>query len=138
VSTRHSAGRGRCWWTRDADLGSRLGGIGEFRFPRYGNDAVTRAGVDELEAPRHVKWSIVGSFHPEWVDTTIAFDLQAEPDATVLRLGHRGSREPTTPCALLTTGWGYYVVSLQQYLETGPSGPSPDIDLARVISGRGG
>jgi len=33
---------------------------------------------------------------------------------------------------MTTTGWGFYLVSLQQYLETGTGAPHPDIDFARV------
>jgi hypothetical protein len=33
----------------------------------------------------------------------------------------------------VNTGWAYYLVSLQQYLETGLGAPQPDIDFARIV-----
>jgi hypothetical protein len=32
-----------------------------------------------------------------------------------------------------TTGWAYYLVSLQQYLETGEGAPNPDVRFDRMI-----
>jgi hypothetical protein len=51
----------------------------------------------------------------------------------VLSFAHRDFKQADEVYALTTTGWGYYLVSLQQYLETGTGAPSPDIDFARVI-----
>ena len=123
----------RNWWTRDADLNQTIGGTGEFRFKKYGSGAVTTVRVDELEPPRRVVWRTISSFHPEWADTTITFDLRAEGSVTVLSFAHRGFRREDEAYALFTTGWAYYLVSLQQYLETGEGAPSPDIDFARVV-----
>jgi uncharacterized protein YndB with AHSA1/START domain len=121
----------RNWWTRDADLDSKIGGTGEFRF--YEGQRVTKVRVDELKPPVHVGWATISSFHLEWNGTRITFDLRAEGSNTVLAFAHRGFKEAGDIYALCTTGWGYYLVSLQQYLEMGVGAPSPDIDFARVI-----
>ncbi len=126
----------RNWWTRDADLEARVGGSGEFRFPRYGEDSVTRVTVGNLDPPRRVGWTTASSFHPEWAGTTMSFDLRAEDGGTVLCFAHRGFRQADEAYAMFTTGWGYYLVSLQQYLETGEGAPSPDIDFARMLGRR--
>jgi uncharacterized protein YndB with AHSA1/START domain len=55
---------------------------------------------------------------------------------TTLSLAHRGFKDADDAYALSTTGWGYYLVSLQQYLETGKGAPSPDLDFARIIKPR--
>jgi uncharacterized protein YndB with AHSA1/START domain len=123
----------RNWWTRNADLDGTIGGEGEFRFGSYGGTQVTKVRVAELVPSVRVGWKITASFRPEWVDTTITFDLRADKDATVVLFAHRGFQRADDIYALCTTGWGYYLVSLQQYLQTGQGAPSPDIDFARVL-----
>ena len=61
------------------------------------------------------------------------FDLRAEGSDTMLSFAHRGFKEANEGYALVNTGWAYYLVSLQQYLQTGRGAPHPDIDFARVI-----
>ena len=114
----------RQWWTRDADLGSEIGGTGEFRFS-YEGTVVTQVSIEELTPPARVGWKTISSFRPEWEGTTITFDLRPEGSGTVLSLAHRGFAQADEGYVLTTTGWGYYLVSLQQYLETGKGAPSP-------------
>jgi uncharacterized protein YndB with AHSA1/START domain len=121
----------RHWWTRDAVLDSKIGGTGEFRF--YESKFVTKIKVDELKMPVHVGWKTISSFRPEWDGTTLTFDLRAEGNNTVLSFAQRGFEQADEVYALTTTGWAYYLVSLQQYLETGNGAPHPDIDFARII-----
>ena len=123
----------RNWWTRDADLASSVGGEGDFRFGSYGGGQATKVRVEQLLPAQRVVWRTVASFRPEWIGTTIEFDLQATPEGTVLRFAHRGFQQADDTYALCTTGWGYYLVSLQQYMQTGKGAPSPDIDFARVV-----
>jgi uncharacterized protein YndB with AHSA1/START domain len=52
----------RNWWTRDADLDSRIGGTGEFRF--YEGKTVTKIRVDELNPSVRVGWTTVSSAAP--------------------------------------------------------------------------
>jgi uncharacterized protein YndB with AHSA1/START domain len=121
----------RNWWTRDADVDSKVGGTGEFRF-RQGK-SVTKVRVDELEPSVRVGWTVISSYHPEWIGTTITFDLRAEENGAALSFAHRGFARADEVFALTTTGWGYYLISLQQYLEMGEGAPGPDIDFARVV-----
>jgi uncharacterized protein YndB with AHSA1/START domain len=123
----------RNWWTRDAALDARVGGTGEFRF--YEGKGVTTVRVDALDPPVRVGWKTISSNAPGgWDGTAIAFDLRAEGEGTVLLFAHRGFAQTDEGYALVTTGWAYYLVSLQQYLETGQGAPHPDKDFARVIS----
>jgi uncharacterized protein YndB with AHSA1/START domain len=122
----------RHWWTRDADLDSWVGGFGEFRF-YYEGAVVTRVRIEELHPDRRVVWETVSSFRPEWVGTRIEFDLRPSPNSMVLAFAHRGFQHADDVFAVTTTGWAYYLISLQQYLETGHGAPSPDIDFARII-----
>lgn len=108
----------RNWWTRDADL---TNGTGTFRF--HDGADVTTVLIKELEPPLHVLWKTTTSFRPEWEGTTIAFDLRAQGNVTVLSFAHRGFEEADERYAVTTTGWGVYLASLQQYLETGIGSP---------------
>jgi uncharacterized protein YndB with AHSA1/START domain len=121
----------RNWWTRDAVLDSKIGGTCEFRF--YEGTSVTKITVDELKPAVRVGWKTISSFRPEWGGTTITFDLRAPASDTVLSFAHRGFKQADEVYALTTTGWGYCLVSLQRYLETGKGAPNPDIEFARVI-----
>lgn len=122
----------RNWWTRDADLESKIGGRAEFRF--YQGESVTRVSIDELVPPARVGWTAVSANAPGgWAGTVITFDLQAEGSDTVLSFAHRGFAQADEGYAMCTTGWAYYLVSLRQYVETGQGGPHPDIDFARII-----
>lgn len=124
----------RSWWTRDADLGESVGGMGVFRFGAYGEgEHATRASIEELTPPTRVAWKTISSFRPEWSGTSIRFDLREEGRSTALLFAHRSFAEADEIYAFTTTGWGYYLVSLQQYLETGQGAPSPDVDFARMI-----
>lgn len=46
---------------------------------------------------------------------------------------HQGFSPADEGYARVNTGWAYYLVSLQQYLETGQGAPHPDIDFARIV-----
>ncbi len=120
----------RSWWTRDADLNEK---VGEFRFGAYGSGYSTNVRVDELAANTKVSWTVTRSFRKEWEGTKIAFDLRDDGGKTILAFSHRGFPEADDNYAMCTTGWGYYLVSLQQYLESGQGAPSPDVDWARVV-----
>ncbi len=121
------------WWTRDADLESRPGGIGEFHFGHYGPEHTHRVRVIEVHEGCRLTWEVLSSFLPAWTGTTISFDLQPDGEATILRFAHRGYAVADDVYAMCTTGWGYYMVSLQQYVETGKGAPSPDVDFSRML-----
>jgi uncharacterized protein YndB with AHSA1/START domain len=122
----------REWWTRDADLDSMAGGMGEFRF--YKGHGVTKVRIDELKPPARVAWMVLSANAPGgWNGTTITFDLRAEGGATVLLFAHRGFEQANEGYALVNMGWAYFLVSLRQYLEMGKGAPHPNVDFARVI-----
>jgi uncharacterized protein YndB with AHSA1/START domain len=121
----------REWWTRDAQLEDAVGGEGEFAF--YDRQSVTRVVVEELVPAVRVRWKVVSAKAGGWTGTTITFDLRADGDGAVLSFAQRGFVEANEWYARTTTGWAYYLVSLQQYLERGSGAPHPDVDFARVI-----
>jgi uncharacterized protein YndB with AHSA1/START domain len=105
----------RSWWTCDADLDSTIGGTGTFGL--YEGAALTTVIVKELESPLRVVWKTISSFRPEWVGTTIHFDLRAEKGCTVLSFAHRGFEQADEHYAQTTTSWGVYLQALKDYLE---------------------
>ncbi len=112
----------RGWWTRDADLDSKVGGKGEFRFNEC--RTITTVRIDELEPSARVAWTTIASNAPGgWAGTTITFDLRAESGQTLLALAHRGFARADEGYARVTEGWGIYLASLRRHLETGTGAP---------------
>ena len=108
----------RNWWTRDAELDQQTG---EFGF--YGRRFVARVNVDELTPPTRVSWSVTNA---AWDGKTIQFDLQADGSDSWLSFTHRGFSKADQGYAGATTRWGYYLLSLRRYLQTGKGMPNPD------------
>jgi len=125
----------RNWWTREAELEPRIGGKGEFRF--YEGKGVTEVRVDALEPPVRLGWTVTAANAPGgWEGTTITFDLASKEGDTVLSFAQRGFKQADEGYALVTTGWAYYLVSLQQYLERGKGTPQQDKDFAILAASR--
>lgn len=114
----------RGWWTHDAALDPKVGGNGEFGF--YGHRMVIKVKVAELTPPRHVAWEPVSSTGGGFDGTTISFDLKSEDDVTSVLFAHRGFKAAGEQVASATTRWGFYLLSLKRYLETGKGTPNPE------------
>ncbi len=122
----------RNWWTRDAALDPKVGGTGEFGF--YGHRMVIKVKVAELTPPGYVAWDAVSSTGGGFDGTTISFDLKSEEGITSLLFAHRGFKAGGNDIAIAsaTTRWGFYLLSLKRYLETGKGTPNPeDTELIR-------
>lgn len=111
----------RSWWTRDAVLDPKVGSAGEFGF--YGRRFVAKVTIEALEAPSLVRWKVTNS---AWPGDRIEFALRPEGKHTRLSFAHRGFAEADRGYASATTRWGFYLLSLKQYLETGNGTPNPD------------
>ncbi len=120
----------RNWWTRDAALDSKVGGTGEFGF--HGHQMVITVKVAELAPPRHVAWDAVSSTGGGFDGTSMSFDLKSEEGTTSVLFAHRGFKAGSDTIASATTRWGFYLLSLKRYLETGKGTPNPeDTELIR-------
>src|SRR5215813_14566285 len=120
----------RNWWTRDAALDARVGGTGEFGF--YDHRMFINVRVAELTSPGHAAWDVVSSKGGVFDGTSISFDLNSEEGITSLLFAHRGFRPDGNNIASATTRWGFYLLSLKRYLETGKGSPNPeDMELIR-------
>ena len=118
----------RNWWTRDVAIDSTIGGQAEFGF--YQHQFVIKMGIEELEPARRVVWKTL-SGAPGWEGSTISFYLRPDGPDTVLSFAHRGFQTADEGYAGANTRWGYYLVSLQEYLTAENGTPNPeDMDFA--------
>ncbi len=107
------------WWTKETTTDGQVGGFAEFRFgDRYYN----KMEITRLEPGRRVEWKCLKG-DPEWIGTTLVFDLESTEDATRLRFGHNDWRDETDFFANCNFHWGFYMQSLKQYCETGEGTP---------------
>jgi len=111
----------RQWWTRDAAIDAKVGGAGEFGF--YGKRFVAKVTVEELSATNRVRWKVTNS---AWPGNDIEFNLKADGNDTTLLFAHRGFPRADEGYASATTRWGFYLLSLKRYLQTGKGTPNPD------------
>jgi uncharacterized protein YndB with AHSA1/START domain len=111
----------RQWWTRDAAIEPKPGAIGEFGF--YDRRFVAKVTVEELTPFTRVRWKVINS---AWGGSDIEFNLKADGSDTALLFAHRGFLRSDEAWASATTCWGFYLLSLKRYLQTGKGTPNPD------------
>jgi uncharacterized protein YndB with AHSA1/START domain len=109
------------WWTRDAAIEPKVGAAGEFGF--YGKRFVAKVTVEELSPATRVRWKVTNL---AWPGIDIEFNLKADGNDTTLLFAHRGFPRADEAFASATTRWGFYLVSLKRYLQTGKGTPNPD------------
>jgi uncharacterized protein YndB with AHSA1/START domain len=111
----------RQWWTRDAAIEPKVGATGEFGF--NGRRFIAKVTVDELNPTTRVRWKVSNS---AWQGNDIEFNLKANGNDTTIIFSHRGFPHADEGYAIATTNWGFYLLSLKRYLETGKGAPNPD------------
>ena len=111
----------RRWWTRDAIIEAKVGAVGEFGF--YGKRFVAKVVVEELSPATCVRWKVANS---AWPGDDIAFKFKADANVTTVLFSHRGFPHADETLASATTRWGFYLLSLKRYLQTGEGTPNPD------------
>ena len=109
------------WWTTDTTGDPGPGGTIAFRFPPGGFDME----VVELVPGERVRWRVVDG-PPEWIDTTIDWEISQVDDFTIVLFTHAGWAEPVDFLHHCSTKWAVYLLSLKELLETGTGSPSPD------------
>lgn len=116
----------RGWWTEDTTGSAETGGVIEFRFPAGGFDMQ----VLEQVPGKRARWEVVDG-PPEWVGTTVEWDLRQDDDYTIVMFGHLGWKEPVEFMHHCSTKWATYLLSLKALVETGEGRPSPrDVHIA--------
>jgi uncharacterized protein YndB with AHSA1/START domain len=108
------------WWAERTTGDTDLGGVIEFRFRPGGFDMK----VVELDPGRRVRWDVVDG-PPEWVGTSVQWDLRQDGDYTIVLFQHEGWREPVEFMYHCSTKWATFLLSLKQLVETGAGAPDP-------------
>ncbi|WP_410636308.1 SRPBCC family protein [Amycolatopsis sp. cmx-4-83] len=108
------------WWTEKTEGETGVGDVIAFRFIPGGFDMK----VIELDPGRLVRWEVVDG-PPEWIGTTIRWDLEQRDDYTIVLFKHEGWREAVEFMHHCSTKWAIYLMSLKQLVETGEGAPAP-------------
>ena len=122
--------RGEDWWTTDAVVDGKPGGISMFRFPGAGFFATLRVRTNE---PGLFEWECLDSRNEraagtagerDWVGSTVRFAITPAGDgATDLVLRHSGLGPSADYYKNEFNVWGYYLDSLKALAETGRGNP---------------
>lgn len=102
-------------WTRELSVSGRIGDTLSFQF---GPDDLTKMRLAELAPDRRVVWECIDS-DPQWVGTTITFELEEENGKTSITLCQSNWREVTPFYRLCNYNWAIFLYSLKLYLEKG-------------------
>jgi uncharacterized protein YndB with AHSA1/START domain len=109
------------WWTPaagGADAGETL------RFLMGDLEVIMR--VDEAVRPSQVAWSVlVCEAAPDWVGTSITFDLEPVGAGTELRFHHHGLNPGLECFEMCQAGWARHLSSLVGYVDRGKGSPNP-------------
>jgi len=113
------------WWTTDTagDSDDTL----RFRFGDLGGFDMK---VLDVQPNSRVLWEVVDG-PPEWLGTTVSFDLKQDGDWTIVLFSHAGWREPVEFMNHCSTKWAIFLMSLKSLVETGVGAPHPhDVQIS--------
>jgi uncharacterized protein YndB with AHSA1/START domain len=111
------------WWAKNDAGVPQVGANIKFLFNH--GQYVIEMEVEKLEAPSQVHWK-AKSGAPDWGGTKVTWDLQPDEQGTKLLFGHRNYASTAGSYASVNYTWGYYLISLKNYLETGKGTPDPN------------
>jgi uncharacterized protein YndB with AHSA1/START domain len=102
------------FWTTKVEGDCELGGKLSFFFGRPEPSAVME--VVALSPDEHVQWRCVEG-PPEWVGTTVTFDLKESDGETVVLFTHGDWREQVEFMHHCSTKWATFLIGLRSGLE---------------------
>lgn len=105
-------------WTRELSVVPTVGHLNEFRF---GSD-VDKIKIAALKENESVVWEVIDS-DPEWIGTTISFDLRENNGRTIVTLKQEKWRAVTDMFRSCNYHWGFFLYSLKSYCEDGKGIP---------------
>ncbi|MFS0724373.1 SRPBCC family protein [Paenibacillus sp. 1P07SE] len=100
-------------WTKELTVSQVIGDTLTFQF---GPDDLTKMRLAELVPNERIVWECTDS-DPEWVGTTIVFELEEKKPETWVTLRQLNWREVTPFYRLCNYNWGIFLHSLQLYVE---------------------
>ena len=113
------------WWTSDTSGD----GDGTLMF-RFGEVGGFDMKVLDLQPGKRVLWEVVDG-PPEWIGTTVSFDLTQDGEWTIVLFEHAGWREPVEFMNHCSTKWAIFLMSLKALVETGTGAPHPhDVQIS--------
>ncbi len=110
------------WWNSVSGSGAE-GGELSFDMGRPEGPLVIR--VRSAERPRSIVWNVLACpFLPDWVGTTVVFDLgRDEHGQCALFFRHHGLSPQLDCYDICRRSWDHYLPSLRDYLTTGTGSP---------------
>jgi uncharacterized protein YndB with AHSA1/START domain len=109
------------WWTPAAG-GAEAGET--LRFLMGDLEVVMR--VEAADRPLRVRWDVlVCEAAPDWVGTSITFDLEPVGAGTELRFHHHGLKPGLECFDMCQAGWTRHLASLVDYVDRGAGSPNP-------------
>lgn len=106
-------------WTRELTVHEQVGATNEFHF---GDDDLTKMKIVELTPNSTIKWLCTES-DPEWVGTTVSFELRENNGKTDVLLRHMNWKEVTNFYRFCNYNWAMFLYSLKNYCEDGAGLP---------------
>jgi uncharacterized protein YndB with AHSA1/START domain len=114
------------WWTTQTEGESTAGEVLRFGFESGGVE-IGSIGMKVLELvpDKLVLWEVVDG-PPEWIGTTVGFELKQEDDFTIVLFKPEGWSEPLEFMYHCSTKWATFLLSLKSLVETGSGQPAPN------------
>jgi uncharacterized protein YndB with AHSA1/START domain len=109
-------------WTRECRVKAEIGFVNTFGF---GEESLTRFRITDLVPGQKITWFCTES-DPEWMGTSVSFELVEENGITKVTLVHSNWKEVTNYYRWCNYNWSFFLYSLKQYCEKGKGIPFQD------------
>lgn len=106
-------------WTQQCNVANEKGSISVFEF---GDESPTKFRIEELISNKEIRWFCIES-DPEWVGTTVIFELEEKNSNTSVTLKQKNWKEITEFYRWCNYNWGFFLYSLKRYCEEGKGIP---------------
>ena len=103
------------WYSPETKAEPTVGALVECTFRHYGT---LKFRVRAMTPNREVQWTVVQG-PPEWLDSTLTFDLAEVDGKTEFTFSHAGLPDDYDAFSAFNYLWGQYVRSIKRYAETG-------------------
>ncbi|MFF2888609.1 SRPBCC domain-containing protein [Paenibacillus sp. NPDC057967] len=106
-------------WTNELTVHEQIGAVNEFQF---GSNDLTKMQIVELNPGERIEWLCVES-DPQWVGTSITFELEEKKGKTTVTFRHKDWKEVTDFYRFCNYNWAMFLYSLKLYCEEGQGMP---------------
>ena len=112
------------WWTAHANSVSK---VGEFLTVKFEKGTFWKMSLTEIIELEKVVWKVEEAHHSldelsrkdEWLNTEIIWEISPIEEGVSLKFTHKGL-DPQLECfEICSSGWQYFLGSLEKYLDTG-------------------